>query len=251
MHKDHTRVLLGECPSCGHELRMHSTLVAGSPYWHVSEVMYSCSKCGYVAKMSMQTVARFLEAHGMPVVVRVDGRVVGVAEDWKATDPGDLDYGALQVPKKLLGLGLGVDESQNEQEVGAEMCQLAKTYGAKIERCDLKEVYELSSQGKVDAAIDVALAILDSLLYAGRETGHAEAEAWLGTVDVGKAHPDVVVAILMYVRYMHSPNRAKLLARFKPVLEQAEGVDQASIILQQVEYVFTPMVSPESRRTDG
>lgn len=57
MHKDHAKVLLGECPDCGHELRMHSVPVAGSPYWYASEATYSC-ECGYSAKMSIQTVAR-------------------------------------------------------------------------------------------------------------------------------------------------------------------------------------------------
>ena len=107
---------------------------------------------------------------------------------------------------------------------------------------ELDRIYELCEQGKVDAAIDVALEALDRLYV----LGDAEQDAWLALVDMHRARPGVVVAMLTYTRYIiHAPNSAGLIARFEPVLVQAVGETEASTILLQVQHML-PSVSPDT-----
>lgn len=67
MHKDHTKVLLGECPICGHKLQLrqrppdHAITKGGArifysfigPRWYSSEDIYDCPKCEYEAKIKV------------------------------------------------------------------------------------------------------------------------------------------------------------------------------------------------------
>lgn len=106
---------------------------------------------------------------------------------------------------------------------------------------ELDRIYELCEQGKVDAAIDVALETMDRLHL----LGDTESDAWLGLVDVHRVHMDVVVSMLVYTRYIvHAPKRAELVARFESVLVEAVGETEARAILLQVEHMLIPPVSP-------